>query len=158
MSGCAFYCFNFLNYNFPNFDLNLSLKTKERSERFKREWCDFYSRFSYCPCLPTPALAQGQGRRVLGTLEVLTPLSCLDQGYVWFSITPRLQFPVKKALNSKRSAHLSSFQKVKTRQRLNSHVWHQQTSCPICSFNIIIAQPMTLKALTTCLRQGQTLM
>lgn len=102
--------------------------------------------------------AQGQGRRVLGTLEVLTPLSCLDQGYVWFSTTPRLQFPVKKVLNSKPSAHLGSFRKVKTRQRPNSHVWHQKGSCPICSYNIITAQPMTLEALTAGLGQGQTLM
>lgn len=61
MSGCVFYCCHFIfffNY-FPNCDLNLSVKTRQQSESFKQERCDFLAHFPYCPCLPTPALVRG---------------------------------------------------------------------------------------------------
>lgn len=61
MSSCAFYCFHFLNYNFPNFDLNLSLNTKERSESFKRERCDFSAVFLIVPAFPRHPWRTGAG-------------------------------------------------------------------------------------------------
>jgi len=45
MNTCAFCCFRFLNYNFPSFDLSLSVKTKEWSESFKQEQCDISQQF-----------------------------------------------------------------------------------------------------------------
>lgn len=70
---------------------------------------------------------------------------------------PKATISSEESIKFKTICHLGSFRKVKTCQRPNSHVWHQKGSCPICSFNIITAQPMTLKALTACLGQGHTL-